>query len=46
VTDIFHWTEQGQTTGVDPKRADYGSYATFADPDGNVWLLQEVPSRG
>jgi catechol 2,3-dioxygenase-like lactoylglutathione lyase family enzyme len=45
VTDIFHWSEQGQTAGVDPGRGDYGSYATFADPDGNVWLLQEVPSR-
>jgi predicted enzyme related to lactoylglutathione lyase len=45
VRDIFHWTEQGQTPGPDPKRGDYGSYATFADPDGNVWLVQEVPSR-
>ena len=45
VSDIFHWSEQGQTPGTDPKRGDYGSYATFADPDGNVWLLQEVPSR-
>ncbi len=45
VTDIFHWTEQGQTPGPDPNRGDYGSYATFADPDGNVWLVQEVPSR-
>jgi predicted enzyme related to lactoylglutathione lyase len=45
VTDIFHWTDQGQTPGPDPQRGDYGSYATFADPDGNVWLLQEVPSR-
>jgi len=45
VTDIFHWSEQGQTPGVDPNRGDFGSYATFADPDGNVWLLQEVPSR-
>lgn len=45
ISEIFHWTEQGQTPGVDPNRGDYGSYATFADPDGNVWLLQEVPSR-
>jgi catechol 2,3-dioxygenase-like lactoylglutathione lyase family enzyme len=45
VTDIFHWSDQGQTPGVDPNRRDFGSYATFADPDGNVWLLQEVPSR-
>ncbi len=45
VSDIFHFGPEGQTAGVDPKRADYGSYATFADPDGNTWLLQEVPSR-
>jgi catechol 2,3-dioxygenase-like lactoylglutathione lyase family enzyme len=45
VTDVFHWTEAGQTPGPDPARGDYGSYATFADPDGNVWLVQEVPSR-
>ena len=45
VTDIFHWSENGQTPGTDPKRGDFGSYATFDDPDGNRWLLQEVPSR-
>ena len=45
VSDIFHWSADGQTPGPDPKRGVYGSYATFADPDGNTWLLQEVPSR-
>ncbi len=45
IGDIFHWGEQGQTPGTDPKRGEYGSYATFSDPDGNAWLLQEVPSR-
>jgi len=45
VGDIFHWSEAGQTPGPDPKRGDFGSYATMADPDGNVWLIQEVPSR-
>jgi catechol 2,3-dioxygenase-like lactoylglutathione lyase family enzyme len=45
VSDIFHWTDRGQTPGVDPNRGEYGSYATFSDPDGNSWLLQEVPSR-
>jgi len=29
--------------GVDPAHADYGSFADFADPDGNTWVLQEVP---
>ena len=45
VSDIFHWSEAGQTPGPDPKRGDFGSYATMADPDGNRWLIQEVPSR-
>lgn len=46
VSDIYHWSDQGQTPGPDPKRGDHGSYASFSDPDGSVWLLQEVPSRG
>jgi catechol 2,3-dioxygenase-like lactoylglutathione lyase family enzyme len=46
ISDIFHFGTEGQAPGVDPKRGDYGSYAAFADPDGNTWLLQEVPSRG
>jgi predicted enzyme related to lactoylglutathione lyase len=46
ISDIYHFSEQGQTPGPDPKRGDFGSYANFADPDGNSWLLQEVPSRG
>jgi catechol 2,3-dioxygenase-like lactoylglutathione lyase family enzyme len=27
------------------RHASYGSYATFSDPDGNKWLLQEVTTR-
>lgn len=45
VSEIYHWSDTGRTPGVDPKRGDYGSYADFTDPDGNSWLLQEVPSR-
>jgi catechol 2,3-dioxygenase-like lactoylglutathione lyase family enzyme len=45
ISEIFHFGPEGQAAGVDPKRGDFGSYATFADPDGNTWLLQEVPSR-
>ena len=45
VSDIYHWTEAGRTPGADPNHGDFGSYAEFADPDGNTWLLQEVPSR-
>jgi hypothetical protein len=28
-----------------PDRADYGSFTSFSDPDGNGWLLQEVKTR-
>jgi len=28
-----------------PERTDYGSFAFFNDPDGNVWVLQEVRTR-
>lgn len=45
ISDIFHFGAEGQMAGPDPAHGDYGSYATFADPDGNTWLLQEVPSR-
>ena len=27
--------------GPDPERSDYNSFADFADPDGNTWVLQE-----
>ncbi len=45
VSDPFHYTQEGQTAGVHPEHPDYGSFAHFTDPDGNSWLLQEVPSR-
>jgi catechol 2,3-dioxygenase-like lactoylglutathione lyase family enzyme len=42
----FHFEPGGvQAPGPDPARADYGSFVSFADPDGNGWLVQEVPSR-
>jgi len=41
----FHFTETGQTPGLDPHRADYATLATFSDPDGNTWLLQEIQGR-
>jgi catechol 2,3-dioxygenase-like lactoylglutathione lyase family enzyme len=31
--------------GVDPERKSYNSFATFSDPDGNSWLLQELTVR-
>jgi catechol 2,3-dioxygenase-like lactoylglutathione lyase family enzyme len=35
----------GRLSGPAPGRASYGSFATFSDPDGNGWLLQEVTTR-
>jgi catechol 2,3-dioxygenase-like lactoylglutathione lyase family enzyme len=31
----------GFANGLDPERGDYASFASFADPDGNTWVLQE-----
>lgn len=42
----FHFTDTGQTPGLAPGRPDYGTFGSLTDPDGNVWLLQEIPSRG
>ena len=41
----FHAGTEGRAPGPDPQRRSYGSYASFSDPDGNVWLLQEVTKR-
>src|SRR5271166_4142602 len=35
----------GRLQGPDADRKTYGSYATFSDPDGNGWLVQEVTAR-
>ena len=42
VSEPFHFGDEGQTAGLHPERADYGTYAAFSDPDGNGFLLQEV----
>jgi catechol 2,3-dioxygenase-like lactoylglutathione lyase family enzyme len=43
---VFHHAgTEGRVTGPDPKRGDYGSFASFEDPDGNGWILQEVKQR-
>ena len=36
VSDIYHWTQEGRTPGVDPNRADFGKYPELADPDGRT----------
>jgi catechol 2,3-dioxygenase-like lactoylglutathione lyase family enzyme len=35
----------GRASGRAPKHGSYGSFASFSDPDGNGWLLQEVTTR-
>jgi hypothetical protein len=32
-------------SGLDPEHRSYRSFASFSDPDGNGWLLQEITSR-
>jgi catechol 2,3-dioxygenase-like lactoylglutathione lyase family enzyme len=50
VGDIRHKTpigawDGGFAAGLDPDRHDYASFATFSDPDGNSWVLQERGRR-
>jgi hypothetical protein len=42
VSQPFHFGAAGQSPGPDPERGDYNSFLTFADPDGNMWQVQEV----
>ena len=48
VSEVFHGAGQNpdrRLPGPDPEHGSYKSFATFADPDGNTWLLQEVTER-
>ncbi len=52
VSEVFHEGSPGarfhkatRVAGPSPDRSSYGSYATFSDPDGNGWLIQEVTTR-
>jgi catechol 2,3-dioxygenase-like lactoylglutathione lyase family enzyme len=55
ISEVFHPGAPGAqfrlghadacSAGAGPDHASYGSFATFNDPDGNTWLLQEVTSR-
>ena len=44
---IFYHVVSGKdrVSGLAPERWSYGSYASFSDPDGNGWLLQEITTR-
>ena len=41
----FRWDPALRAPGPDPERRSYASYATFGDPDGNLWVLQELTTR-
>ena len=47
VSEAFHFAgfEGPRVSGHDPAGASYGTYASFRDPDGNGWLLQEINTR-
>jgi catechol 2,3-dioxygenase-like lactoylglutathione lyase family enzyme len=55
VSEVFHATipgaqfqlddTTGRVSGAAPDHASYRSFATFSDPDGNIWLLQEIKTR-
>jgi catechol 2,3-dioxygenase-like lactoylglutathione lyase family enzyme len=42
VSEVRHLESGTWVTGPHPQRENYESFADFADPDGNVWVLQEV----
>ena len=52
VSEVFHpgtpeaqFQPEGRIAGPAPDHATYRSFATFRDPDGNGWLLQEITTR-
>jgi len=45
-TGVFHHAgTDARVDGPDPERRSYSSFASFSDPDGNGWVLQEVTTR-
>jgi hypothetical protein len=53
VSEVFHYAAgpfnntvpNPRVSGRDPEGRSYFSFASFADPDGNSWLLQEIKMR-
>jgi catechol 2,3-dioxygenase-like lactoylglutathione lyase family enzyme len=52
VSELFHFAgvlrvsgTKGREPGPDPEGRSYQTWASFSDPDGNGWLLQEVKTR-
>lgn len=44
VGDLYH-LDGGPKPGPDPERRSYQTFASFKDPDGNTWQLQEIKER-
>jgi len=42
---VFHGSPFFRISGPDPERQSYSSYVSFEDPDGNMWIVQEVTRR-
>jgi catechol 2,3-dioxygenase-like lactoylglutathione lyase family enzyme len=48
VSAIWHgppFPVEARQPGPDPDRTSYGSFCSFSDPDGNLWIVQEVTTR-
>ena len=48
VQDVWHgppFPVKARQPGPDPERSSYGSFCSFDDPDGNLWIVQEVTTR-
>src|SRR5579872_1837584 len=39
-TELFHFVDGVQAEGPGPERADYETFLSFSDPDGNGWMVQ------
>jgi catechol 2,3-dioxygenase-like lactoylglutathione lyase family enzyme len=47
-TEIWHgppFPPEARLSGPDPERTSYQSFFSFSDPDGNMWIVQEVTTR-
>ena len=44
-SEVFHGSAFSRISGPDPERRSYNSYVSFEDPDGNMWIVQEVTRR-
>ena len=46
VSEVFHRaSREGRVSGPEPERRSDASFASFSDPNGNGWLIQEVTVR-